>query len=256
MKLKLDENGHVVVQDGKPVYTKDDGTDVAFDAPGTVATISRLNGEAKGHREAKEAAETKLKGFEGITDPAEAIKALETIKNLDAKKLVDAGQVEKVREEAIKATEEKYAPIVKERDSLKGELHSEKIGGSFSRSKFIADKLAIPSDLVEARFGKNFGIEEGKVVAKDSNGNPIFSQSRPGELADFDESLEFLVNAYPQKEAIMKGSGGGGGGASGKGGTTQPGGGKTITRDQFDGLDPRAQAAKMKEGITVVDGGS
>ena len=29
MKLKLDENGHVVVQDGKPVYVHDDGKEVA-----------------------------------------------------------------------------------------------------------------------------------------------------------------------------------------------------------------------------------
>lgn len=32
MKLKLDENGYVVVQDGKPVYVHDDGKEVAFDA--------------------------------------------------------------------------------------------------------------------------------------------------------------------------------------------------------------------------------
>ena len=56
MKLKLDANGNVVLQDGKPVYIKDDGTEIAFDAAGTVATISRLNAEAKGHREAIAAA--------------------------------------------------------------------------------------------------------------------------------------------------------------------------------------------------------
>ncbi len=60
MKLKLDENGYVVVQDGKPVYVHDDGKEVAFDAPQTVQKISTLNGEAKQHREAKEAAEAKL----------------------------------------------------------------------------------------------------------------------------------------------------------------------------------------------------
>ncbi len=68
MKLKLDEAGHVVVVDGKPVYVHEDGKEVAFDALSTVATITRLNGEAKTHREGKEAAETKLKAFEGIAD--------------------------------------------------------------------------------------------------------------------------------------------------------------------------------------------
>lgn len=64
MKLKLDEQGHAVLQDGKPVYVHDDGKEVAFDAPATVATITRLNGEAKVHREGKEAAEKALKAFE------------------------------------------------------------------------------------------------------------------------------------------------------------------------------------------------
>ena len=61
MKLKLDEQGHVVVQDGKPVYVHDDGKEVAFDAVGTVSTIGRLNAEAKSHRERAETAENTLK---------------------------------------------------------------------------------------------------------------------------------------------------------------------------------------------------
>ena len=145
MKLKLDANGNVVLQDGKPVYVHDDGKEVAFDAPSTVQTISRLNAEAKSHRERAEAAETKLKPLEGITDPVAAMKALETVKNLDDKKLVDAGEVEKVKLEAIKAVRAEFDPIVKERDTLKGELYGEKIGGSFARSKVIADKFAIPA---------------------------------------------------------------------------------------------------------------
>ncbi|MGY2338005.1 hypothetical protein ACW9HW_02015 [Pseudomonas sp. SDO5532_S415] len=48
MKLKLDEQGHVVLQDAKPVYVHDDGKEVASDAAGTVATVTRLNTEARG----------------------------------------------------------------------------------------------------------------------------------------------------------------------------------------------------------------
>ena len=39
MKLKFDEQGHVVVQDGKPVYVHDDGKEVPFDAPQALAKI-------------------------------------------------------------------------------------------------------------------------------------------------------------------------------------------------------------------------
>ena len=55
MKLKVDEKGNAVVVDGKPVYVHDDGKEIPFDALSTIATIGRLNAEAKGHREAKEA---------------------------------------------------------------------------------------------------------------------------------------------------------------------------------------------------------
>jgi hypothetical protein len=87
------------------------------------------------------------------------------------------------------------------------------IGGSFSGSKFITDKIAIPADMLQARFGQSFKVEEGKVVAYDGTGNKIYSRSKPGELASFDEALEFLVEQYPQKDHILKASGNQGGGS-------------------------------------------
>lgn len=252
MKLKIDEAGHVVVQDGKPVYVHDDGKEVPFDAPATVQTISRLNSEAKGHREAKEAAETKLRAFEGIEDPKAAKDALAKIANFKDKDLIDAGKVEEIKAAAIKAVEEKYAPIVQERDDLKSELYNEKIGGSFARSKFITDKIAIPSDMVQARFGQNFEVKDGKIAAKDHAGNPIYSRAKPGEVADFEEALEILVDAYPQKDAILKGTGQKGDGARGSNGNGA-GGAKTMTRHAFDALDPASKAAKMKEGFTLTE---
>ncbi|MCG6540179.1 hypothetical protein MCB86_08830 [Pseudomonas sp. KSR10] len=222
MKLKLDENGNAVLQDGKPVYVHDDGKEVAFDAPATVATITRLNAEAKTHREGKEAAEKLLKGFDGIEDPAAARKALETLANLDAKKLVDAGEIEKVKSEISKAFQAQLDEANGKAQTLEQQLYGEKIGGSFARSKVIAEKLAVPADMVQATFGSCFKIEEGKVVAYDANGNKIFSRARPGELADFDEALETLVDSYPHKDHILKGSGANGGGAPTGGGKQTP----------------------------------
>lgn len=252
MKLKLDDKGQVVVIDGKPVYVHDDGKEIPFDAAGTVATISRLNGEAKSHRERAEKAETSLKAFEGIEDAAAAKKALDTLKNLDAKKLVDAGEVEKVRAEAIKAVEDKYAPIVAERDGFKNALITEKIGGSFARSKFIAEKLAVPADMVEATFGKAFKLEGDAVVAYGSDGNKIFSRLTPGTVAGFDEALETLVNGYAHKDHILKGSGAQGGGAQGNG-SGGAGGAKTMKREQFETMAPAAQRDYVKGGGVLTD---
>ncbi|MCT8954554.1 hypothetical protein MN546_19115 [Pseudomonas lundensis] len=221
MKLKLDENGNAVLQDGKPVYVHDDGKEVAFDAPGTVATITRLNSEAKGHRERAENAEKAVKAFEGIDDPAAAKKALATVANLDAKTLVDAGEIETVKAEISKAFKLQLDEVTGKAQTLEQQLYAEKIGGSFSRSKFIADKLAVPADMVQATFGQNLKVEDGKVVAYDAQGQKIFSRARPGELADFDEAIETLVSQYPHRDHILKSSGANGGGAQNGGGNNQ-----------------------------------
>lgn len=248
LKLKLDADGHVVVQDGKPVYIDDaDNKEVAYDANQTVATISRLNGEAKSHRERAEKAETSLKAFEGIEDPAAAKKALATVKNLDDKKLVDAGEVEKVKAEAIKAVEEKYAPIVKERDTLSSQLDGHVIGHAFSSSKFIASKFAAEGpagvEIARALFASRFKVEGGKAVAYDAQGNKIYSRAKPGELADAEEAIELMVDSYPHKASILKGDVKGGGGAGGNGG----GGGGGDKRPQIKAggtLEERAAAIK------------
>lgn len=257
MKLKLDDKGNVVVTDGKPVYVHDDGKEIPFDAPGTVATITRLNSEAKGHREAKERVETALKAFEGIEDAAAARKALETVANLDAKKLVDAGEVEKIKAEAtkaydeqVKAVEEKYKPVVKERNELKAAIVAEKVGNAFARSKYIADQLAVPVDMVQATFGSAFKLDDGKVVGYGRDGKQLFSRVKPGEVADFDEAMEIMVDTYPFKDNILKGSGANGGGAGGG----SRGGGNTITRAQLnewqanDPAKASSEMARVREG--------
>jgi hypothetical protein len=250
MPYKFDSNGSLVLADVNgaklPVFVHADGKEAPFDADSTLGTISRLNGEAKSHRERAEAAEKLLKGFEGISDPQAALKALGIVKNLDDKKLVDAGQVEQMRSEAIRAVEEKYAPVVKQVQTLEQQLHSEKIGGAFARSKFIAEKVAIPADMVMAAFGPRFKLEDGQVVAYGTDGNKVYSRSSPGNPAGFDEALELLIEQYPNRAAILKGSNASGSGASpsnGGGG----GGKRTMTRAQFDSLSPMEKATTAKE---------
>ena len=259
MQLKLDEKGNVVVQDGKPVYVDDQGKETAFDAPYTLGTIKRLQSEAKSHREAKEAAENGLKAFEGIEDPEAARKALETVAGLNAGDLRRTEEVEKIKKEAEKAfndklaaTRKEFEPVIAERDGLKKALDNEVIGGAFSRSKFIADKLAIPADMVQSKFGGAFSLENGRIVAKDADGAQIFSRAKPGEVAGFDEALESLVEHYPHRDSILKGSQASGSGAGGNNGAS--GGGKRmVTRAQFMDMSPMDRAAAVKSGTTVSD---
>lgn len=200
-----------------PVFVYPDGKEVPFDADGTLGKISQLNGEAKTHRERAEAAEGKLKAFEGIEDPAAAIKALGTVANLDAKKLVDAGEIEKVKLEYGKALEAQYAPFKTRAEELEGRLNGLLINDVFSKSKFIAEKFAAEGpagvEIARALFATRFKVEGDKVVAYDGQGNKLYSRIKPGEIADADEALELMVDNYPHKASILKGPGSSGGGA-------------------------------------------
>lgn len=260
MPFKYDADGNIAVQEVNgqklPIFVNAEGKEAPFDGDSTVATISRLNGEAKGHRERAEKAEGALKTFEGISDPAAAIKALNTVKNLDDKKLVDAGEVEKVKAEAIKSVEEKYAPVVKKAGDLEAQLNSHLIGGAFSRSKFISEKFAAEGpagvEIAQALFANRFKVEDGKVVALDANGGKIFSRTRHGELADAEEAIEIMVDAYPHKAHILKGTGANGGGA--QGGGNGGGGKRTLSRDQFNALDPVEQAKTARDpNVSITD---
>lgn len=263
MKLKLTPEGHAVVIDGKPIYVHDDGKEIPFDAPSTVQRISALNLEAKTHREAKERAEAALKPFEGL-DPEAARKAVDTVKNIDDKKLVDAGKIDEVRAAAVKAYEERltaaeraHAHQLQELNTKLNnatvQLHNELIGGNFSRSEFIAKNFAAEgpaaAEIAQALFGRQFKVEDGKIAAYDAAGNRIHSRLRPGDVnVGFDEAMEILIDAYPHKNSILKGSGASGGGASSSGGG---GGGKVLTQAAFSALSAKERAQKMADGYTV-----
>lgn len=243
MKLKFDENNQVVVQDGKPVYVHDDGKEMAFDAPQALAKISALNGEAKQHREAKEAAEKKLAAF-GDMDAEAAKKALETVKNLDDKKLIDAGEVERVKAEAKKAYDEQLAAANKERDDIKTQYHTAMISGEFARSSFIKDKTILPPDIMQAQFGKHFTVnEQGTIVATDANGNQIWSRTNPGSAASFDEAIEEIIGGYSHKDSILRGTNATGAGA------TQAG--STAPTKAFGELKTTAEKAAWLEAQTA-----
>ena len=261
MRLKLNEQGNVVVQNGNPVYVLDDGREVEHNAAQTVQKISQLNSEAKGHREAKEAAEAKLKMFDGIEDGEAARKALELIKNIDEGKLMQAGKVEEIKAAAAKSAkeavaaatsvaEEKLKVLTEQNATLTNQLNNHIVGGGFANSKYIAEKLAIPHDIAQKVFGDRFKVDNGKLVAMDQNGNPIFSASNHGEHADFEEAIQIMVGSYQHKDAILKGSGAGGSGAKpGSGG----GGDKSVSRQQFAGMSPTAQRDFMKDGGKVTE---
>lgn len=138
-----------------------------------------------------------------------------------------------------------------ERDKYRTQLHSEKIGNAFARSKFIRDKTTIPPDMLSSLFGPRFSVEDdGRLVAK-IDGVTILSRSRFGEPADFDEAIEVLISQHPEKGKILAAPTSP---VTAARPTNGAGRGKTITRRQFDAMSHRDRHALLtREGYRVTD---
>ena len=233
-KWKVDGDGHIVLQDGNPVFIDANGGEITLGTD----TVSRLNGEAKALRIRAEEAENKLKPFEGI-DAAKAKEALQTVQDISSGDLIKKGEAERVRNE-IKATFESQIAdkdkTIAEKDSRLTNLVR---STAFSTSQFVKDNIAVPVDMVEALFGNRFKEVDGKLIAFDAQGNKMVSKKKAGEYADFDEGLSLIIEGYASKDAILKGSNNRGSGNNGGG--TGTGNRRTYRRGEFDKLAPAEQ---------------
>jgi hypothetical protein len=249
-KWKLDENGAIVLQDGNPIYINSDGKEqtIARD------TITRLNGENHDTRKQLEQAKSRLEKFKDI-DADAARKAIDTVSKLDEKTLIDAGEVDKVRNEIKTQYEAQIGELKTQNGSLQGKVEGMTLDNAFGGSVYVQENIAVPVEMFRNTFGKHFKIEDGKVNAYGADGARLMSKKSIGAYADFDEAAEILVSAYPYKDTITKapdtngsGSGGGGGGR---------GNGATVTIAQFDLMTPAQQsdiAAKAGAGeINIID---
>lgn len=247
---KLTEDGVVELKDGNPVYLDSSGNEMTVG----MDTISNLNGEAKKHREEKEAALKKLKAFDGL-DAVKAREALQKLEKLDAKELIDAGKVDEVKQQITSQYQTEISEKEKALQSLQQQYDSMMVGNVFANSEFVRNNLAVPRDMFEATFRNNFKVEDGKVVAIDKDGNTLYSKERAGEAASPEEALKILAESHPQKETILRADVGNGTGNKGHGGSS--GGGRYMKRADFEKLTPAKQAetvGKMRNGeITLTD---
>jgi hypothetical protein len=265
MPWKLREDGSIEIENGNPIYVHADGKEVPFDADGALKTISKLSGEMKMTKKQVHEATEKLSMFANITDPEAAIAAMETVKNLDAKKLVDAGQIEVLKAEMGKTfadkegslrsqwtqKEQEYQRTLQTKDEA---IQSILLGGKFASSEFLKKTNLIP-DIAANYFGKNFRIEgEGsdvKVVGY-LNGERIPSREKFGEPADFDEALAAVIDAYPHKDRIMLAGVSSGSGSQGNKQHPQNIGKRVVHRDDAKGFADNLEA--IAKGEVVVQG--
>lgn len=229
MKLKLDDQGRPVQANGLPVYTKDDGQEVAVDVAKLFSDLHRVNTESAGRRKELETLQGTLKGFEGL-DPAAAREALQKLEAIGQKKLIDAGEVDKVKAQieagfTAKLTKAEQALAAKE-----ATIRHLAVSQAFAGSKFLRESTVLTPSVAQAALGPQFTVETGPtgapvVVAKDLNGNPIMSPGNPAQYATTEEALQHLVHQHPERDALLRAGRPGGGtppngrpaGAGGKG---------------------------------------
>lgn len=248
MPWKFTEDNQVVVQDGKPVYIYPDGNEAPFDADSTIVTIKKANKEAQERR-------TKLNEYEpifttlrdaGVEIEAKAItdfvnaskKNSEIVANYGDGELVKAGEVDKIKAQAIASTQEAYEKKMLDQNTLhkaKEDDYLQKFNTSdqiirkllveseFKGSEFIREEVTMPWGFVYDRYKDNFIIEKaegdkGHVVrAKRADGSDVLSLSKPGQLAPPDEAIEILLKEHSQADTFLRSRVSGGSGLKGSG---------------------------------------
>ena len=243
-KLFLDADGKPKLDDkGRPYFIQDGATEpTVLDVNEMIDTNRAKHGTAEAAKKELAEAIAKLNAFEGIV-PDEARKALELVKTIDEGKMVEAGKLDELKrkyaEEAAqkvssleKALEEAKASGARSVAEKEGMIHSLLVENAFSASAFLREKTVLPPEFAYASMGKNFAVEfhDGKpvVIAKDGQGNPIFSPANPSAYASPEEAIKILVEQHPQRESLMKNPAPNGGSGSQPGGRTSFGTPKSL----------------------------
>lgn len=186
-------------------------------------------------KSAREAAEAKLKQFEGIN--LDEVKTLLSKKQEDEHKALEAkGEFEKVKQQMREAHQNEVKTLSEQIKAIQDQLSAREsvidelsIGHAFTGSRFIQEKLVLPPSKARTVFGTHFERNEhGVIVGYDkpkgtSNRAPLVDSN--GDPLPFDEAISKLVERDPDKDLILRASVKAGAGSSTS--TTTGGGGST-----------------------------
>jgi hypothetical protein len=225
LKLKLDDDGKVKVEDGLPVYEFDDGSESAVDVSGSFKTyenkISNFDEERDRHSKKLKDKDKELKKFKGI-DIEKYNKGMEKIKAIDDQKLLDESGAEALKkamranfDEELNEVRTSFKKSMDEKDESVSNLNSIvydlAIKNKFATNNHFAGKDAITIYNAEDAakiYGDHFNVETNgssyKIVAKDHEGKPILSKKNHGEPATFDEAIKQIIDTAAKTKAILK----------------------------------------------------
>lgn len=222
--------------------------DGGYKLPSEIEGLTSALGKER--QRADELAKT-VKAFDGM-DAKAARDALTKVQNWDESQ-------QKSAEKAEQEFQARLQPVAQERDTFKakaeeleGKFRDFSISNAINSSKFLSEKVSkdpVHQAYVREHFKSAFKMEDGRVVAYDSNGQRIFNSD--GNPAGVDEALEKLVMSHPQGLSLLAGSASSGSGAKPQNGVNGAKG--TLRRSEFDKLSPVERAAAVKNSVSVVD---
>lgn len=222
MELVLDADGNVVLKDSLPVYKYEDGSESPFDAKKTLDSkdrkIADLTEEKTRFFTKTETLKTDLAKFKGI-DVKAATDALETVKNLASKDLLDANGIKILKSEMVQGFETEKSNIKKSHDDIVIErdiviaskdnvIKTLLITTQFANSPHFSGKnkkTIYPAEDAVKIFGDRFKVDEKTlgIIAIDREGEVLKSKKTHGEPADFEEAMAIIIDEHPRKTEIL-----------------------------------------------------
>lgn len=168
---------------------------------------------AKSERQAREQLEAKLKEFEGI-DPVAVRELLSKQQKAQEEELEKKGQWETLKGNMAKAHADEKAKLEAQIAELSGKLQAKDstideltIGTQFSGSKFIKEETTIPASKARALYGNHFELVDGVLTAfdkpKGAQGRAALVDSAGNAIA-FDEAMRKIIEADPDKDALLR----------------------------------------------------
>jgi hypothetical protein len=222
----------------KPVYQEEEGGEGGTGGTGG-PTIEELQTALDAAQKSVTALENKQVELLDEAKKAKAArKAVEEAARLDAEnKAKGQGDFEQL----YKSSEAARLALQEEHVALKGNVANEKRNNEAMK---IATSLADGpnAELLSEQIAKRLKFTDEGLKVTDASGNLTVSSLK-------DLATEFQNN--DRYKALLKGNQSSGGGASG--GSNSGGAAKTMTRAEFNTLDPVAQSKAMKDGMKLTD---
>lgn len=201
-----------------------------------------------------EAAKKALDAYEGV-DPAKVKELLRKEAEAEKAAAEAKGDFDRVKQmmaeehaKEKKTLQEQIEDLTKQLTSKNSVIDELTIGNSFGNSNFIKDSLVLSPEKTRQLYGAHFEMKDGKLVAYDkpaTAANRTMLVNSAGDPLPFEEALERIVNADPDKKSVLR-SKAKPGGSSSTTATTQTQ--QKSGEEKTDGLFGRTRLANALKG--------